>query len=124
MKKLFFIILVALPSFLMAQFRADNGIRNERYRKTTKVGQLNQFQIEAMEHIAKGILNGNLTANEAKQLLNMAEKIELKENRFLRNRNMSNREYRQLENDLNTLDRHIERLRKNADRFPLDRRRF
>jgi hypothetical protein len=71
--------------------------------------KINSFQRQARERIANGIVEGTINSNEARRLLEQAERIEIKENRYLRNGRISNFEARELQEDLNKLNRMISR---------------
>lgn len=92
------------------------------------VMSVNVMQRQAREKIANGIVNGTITSREAKMLLEMAERIEAKENRYLRNGRLTSYERRELEEDLERLDRMIIRNKRdneysNADVYRGNHRR-
>lgn len=125
MKKLLVVFLVLGLSFpSLSQYSGSFERPSRSIRKGSSIAKINNFQRQALEHIADGILNGSITANEAKRLLDVAERIEKKENRYLRNRKLTSREFRELSRDLEALDRMIARERRNRDRSSLDRNRF
>lgn len=121
MKKL--IMIVALTVFGLATVNAQHGSRNYPGQDTRNrvqnnargVHKINSFQREARENIANGILDGSISSREARRLLERAERIELKENRFLKNGRLTRRESRELERDLNTLNRSIAREKRDND---------
>ncbi len=130
MKKL--MVLIALTVFATvaanAQYRSESWSRDRTYEPATARSArgsemtLNAMQREAREKIAHGIVNGSITSREARYLLEMAERIEMKENRFLRNGRLTSAERRDLEGDLAELDRSIrtnkrDREHSNADRY-------
>jgi hypothetical protein len=81
---------------------------------------INSFQRQARERIADGIVEGTITSHEAKRLLEFAERIEIKENRYLRNGRLTTNESRELKEDLNDLNRMIIRDIRDGDRAPVD----
>ncbi|MFT5883889.1 MAG: hypothetical protein ACI9IP_000339 [Arcticibacterium sp.] len=81
---------------------------------------INSFQKEAREHIAYGIIDGTITSNEARRLLEFSERIEIKENRFSRNGRLSSYEMRILKEDLNDLDKMIRRDLRDRERSIAD----
>lgn len=78
--------------------------------------KINSFQRQARERIANGIVEGTVNSNEAKRLLEFAERIETKENRYMRNGRISNSEARELQEDLSRLNRMISRETRDFDR--------
>ncbi len=119
--------LVGTTFFAEAQYRTGNDRaynqneprtsdwnRNDKNRG--RAGRINSFQRDAREHIAQGIIEGSITSREAARLLQMAEQIEEKENRYMRRGGLSNREVSKLQNDLKHLDRRIYRERRDGDR--------
>ncbi len=129
MKKLIMIIvLVVSTMFANAQYRNENDraytqntprFGNDR-TELSRSGRINAFQRDAREHIAQGIIEGTITSREAGRLLEMAEAIERKENKYMRNGGLNNREVAELKNDLRNLDRRIFRERRDQDRQPVD----
>ncbi len=104
---------------------SDNNDRNWGYdrgynKSNSASGMINSFQREARESIASGIVNGSITSYEAKRLLEMAEKIEAKENRFMRNGRLTNNEVRELKEDLAVLNRIIVKEKRDNDRSNAD----
>ena len=95
--------------------------RNERYDdRFDPNGRIDSYQREARKRIAWGIENGSITAHEAKRLLKEAERIEFKENAFLRDRFLDNRERKELAQDLADLNRQITRESRDWNRQPND----
>lgn len=86
--------------------RGNYGRYDDRFDPNARI---DSYQREARKRIAWGIENGNITANEAKRLLREAERIEYKENAFLRDRFLDNRERKELAQDLADLNRKITR---------------
>jgi hypothetical protein len=82
--------------------------------------KINMMQREARERIANGIINGTINSYEAGRLLGIAEKIEIKENRMLRNGRLTGNEVRELEDDLIRLNRMIMRNKRDNDVAPVD----
>lgn len=131
MKKLLMIFALAVSSlFTNAQYRngndrtyAQNIPRSGSDRADlSRSGRINAFQRDAREHIAQGIIEGSITSREAGRLLEMAEAIERKENKYMRGRGLSSREVAELKNDLRDLDRRIWRERRDQDTQPVDNR--
>lgn len=87
---------------------------------------LNDLQREARTRIAEGIANGTLTSSEAIRLLNEYQRIEIKERRYVANRNLTRRETRELGSDLQNLIQGIqyERLDSQRERDRLAQRRY
>ncbi|MGR3809950.1 hypothetical protein [Jiulongibacter sp. NS-SX5] len=134
MKKLFAVIVLSLffvgttnAQYPVNRSQARNGY-SKNYSKgyTTArsargvAGKINVMQREARERIADGIVRGTINSSEAARLLSVAERIEMKENRMLRNGRMTNNEFRELENDLIKLNRMIKRNNRDNDRAPVD----
>lgn len=130
MKKLMMII--ALAVFGFATVSAQNGNRNYPGQDTRNrvqnnargVHKINSFQREARVNIANGILDGSINAREARKLLEIAERIEIKENRYMRNGRLTRSEKRTLERDLGNLNRQIDREVRDNDRALVDNQRF
>ena len=133
MKKLSAIIVLVLfsVSTVSAQYygsvdyRKDKVYNSKAYASRGERGaisKINVFQKEAREKIANGIVNGSLTANEASRLLEMAERIELKENRFMRNGRLTRNEVNEIESDLYKLNKMIVRNKKDNEFAPIDTR--
>ena len=137
MKKLF--VFVALSLFfagtLSAQYAgnraeapkgkvyASNGGYHKAVNNRSTRGasmKINMMQREARERIANGIINGTINSYEAGRLLGIAEKIELKENRMLRNGRLTGNEIRALEDDLMRLNKMIIRNKRDNDMAPVD----
>jgi hypothetical protein len=126
MKKLMMII--ALTVFGFATVNAQNGSRNYPGKDTRNrvqnnargVHKINSYQREARENIANGILDGSINSREARKLLEIAERIEIKENRFLRNGHLTRNETRTLERDLGNLNKQIRREATDNDRAYVD----
>lgn len=120
--------LVGTTLFAEAQFRngndrvyTQNEPRSSDWNRNNnnnrgRAGRINSFQRDAREHIAQGIIEGSITSREAARLLQMAEEIEVKENRYMRRGGLNNREVSELQNDLKQLDRRIYRERRDGDR--------
>lgn len=143
MKKLLMILTLSGFAFISnAQYRSndegyknyDNGnVRygNERTRTNNNdyrhgggaTNSINSYQRNARTRIAQGIIEGTITSRESAKLLEMAERIEQKENRFARRGGLSTKEIDELKNDLNDLDYRISRERKDWDRQTNDDRR-
>ena len=68
-----------------------------------EAARINDLQRETRTRIADGIAQGTLTSREAIRLLNEFENINNKERRYLANRDLSNRETRELTRDLENL---------------------
>ncbi len=68
-----------------------------------EAARINDLQRETRTRIADGIAQGTLTSREAIRLLNEFENINNKERRYLANRDLSNRETRELTRDLEKL---------------------
>jgi hypothetical protein len=89
---------------------------------------INSFQRQSRDRIADGISRGLITSSEAKKLLVVAEQIERKENRYLRNGRLTKHEARELTEDLNALNHMISKDLRDRDRQSNDdrygRRRF
>ncbi len=96
---------------------------NRIYRGGRSNVMINSFQRQSRDRIAEGISRGLITANEAKKLLSYAEKIERKENRFMRNGRLSPSEVRELQSDLAALNRMISREMRDSNRQYNDDRR-
>jgi hypothetical protein len=105
-----------------------NGNRhqeNQRYERGRKPAShaINSFQEQARERIADGIVQGTINSKEAQRLLEFAERIEIKENRYLRNGRLTPNESRELEQDLTVLNRMISREKRDNDRQYVDNQR-
>lgn len=85
---------------------------------------VNSFQRQSRDRIAEGISRGLITGREAKKLLTFAEEIERKENRYMRNGRLTQREANELTADLNALNRMITRETRDRDRLNNDDRRY
>jgi hypothetical protein len=87
----------------------QNAPQNGRYdarlpaNDRQEAQMLNDLQREARTRIADGIAQGTLTSHEAIRLLNDYERINVKERRYLANRDLTRRETRELSNDLQNL---------------------
>ena len=97
--------------------RWNNGRKTFSGRSTRGI---NSFQKQAREQIAYGIIDGSITSNEARKLLEFSERIEIKENRFMRNGRLSSYEVRILRDDLSTMDRMIRRELRDRERSRAD----
>ncbi|MFT6203722.1 MAG: hypothetical protein ACJA1O_001314, partial [Spirosomataceae bacterium] len=95
---------------------------NDNSSNRGRSGRIDSFQRNAREHIAQGIIEGTITSRESAQLLEMAERVEQKENRYKRRGGLSRREVSELQNDLKRLDRRIYRERRDWDRQSNDDR--
>jgi len=92
-----------------AQFNRVNRSRNASR-------MINSFQQQARERIAWGISRGLITGRESKRLLEFADRIEWKENRYMRNGRLSAGQAQELKQDLIVLDRMITHAKANGDR--------
>lgn len=128
MKKLVVLITILGTTWISAdaQFRADNREfeRNSNWRydndyrvSNNRKNTINSFQRDAREHIALGIVEGTITSREAARLLEMAERIEEKENRYMRRGGLDRREVAELKEDLRELDRRILSERRDSERI-------
>lgn len=130
------LVLVGTTLFAEAQYRNDNDRtytrndnrrpawnRNDNSTDRGRSGRIDSFQRNAREHIAQGIIEGTITSRESARLLEMAERIEQKENRYKRRGGLSSREVSELQNDLKQLDRRIYRERRDGDRQSNDDQR-
>ncbi len=81
---------------------------------------INSFQKEARVKIADGIINGLINSSEAKRLLELAEAIELKENKYMRNGRLTSREVADLKGDLYRLNKLINHEMGDNDRGNVD----
>ncbi|UBM59907.1 hypothetical protein LAG90_04500 [Marinilongibacter aquaticus] len=136
MKKLMALIVFSLVSVSIANAQysnrtyARNDQYNSRYASKARGGaaaEINMLQKQARERIADGIVSGRITANESKNLLSLAEKIEWKENQYMRNGRLTNREINELKKDIHHLNNLITRNLKDHQTSPVDhnaRRRF
>jgi hypothetical protein len=98
--------------------RSDNdGSYDRNWRKTYGTRGINSFQKQARERIANGVAMGKLTSREVNKLMRFYEKIEIKENRYLRNGRISNHEAHELQNDLNELNMLISREMRNREQY-------
>lgn len=88
--------------------------RINRSRNASRM--INSFQQQARERIAWGISRGLITGRESKRLLEMADRIEWKENRFMRNGRLSPGQAQELKQDLLVLDRMINQAKSNGER--------
>jgi hypothetical protein len=143
MKKLTVLIagMVMTASISMAQHQntsAKNGkVYNEKWSNNSydkkwdnksydrrdgrgAVMNINSFQKEARESIAYGIIDGSITSFEAKRLLEFAERIEIKENRYMRNGRLTGHEVNELKDDINVLNRMIRRDIRDGERSRAD----
>jgi|AntRauTorckE5430_2_1112549.scaffolds.fasta_scaffold28038_1 hypothetical protein len=137
MKKLLMIlILLGTTLFAEAQSRNSNNrvyTQNDNRRPAWNQNdnsagrgrneRINSFQRNARVHIAQGIVEGTITSRESARLLEMAERIEQKENRYKRWGGLSNSEVSELQNDLKQLDRRIYKERRDWDRQSNDNQR-
>lgn len=131
MKKLITLIAVMtmIVSTSMAQYQSrayDTYASNKyskNYDKNNKSGEheINSFQRQARESIAQGIVAGTINSNEAKRLLEVAERIEAKENRFLRNGRLTGRERNELKRNIDSLNKMIRREKRDRDVANVDR---
>lgn len=131
MKKLVTLIAVMtmIVSTSMAQYQSrgyDTYASNKyskNYDKKNKSGahEINSFQRQARESIAQGIVAGTINSNEAKRLLEVAERIEAKENRFLRNGRLTGRERNELKRNIDSLNKMIRREKRDRDVANVDR---
>lgn len=89
--------------------RYDNGRFDTRLPNGDRQDamMINDLQREARGRIADGIANGSLTSQEAIRLLNEYERISMKERRSLSNGRLTNRETREITQDLQNLMRGI-----------------
>jgi uncharacterized protein (DUF342 family) len=136
MKKLLMtLVLLGTTLFSEAQYRNGKDrvyTRNDNHRPAWnendnssnrgRSGRIDSFQRNAREHIAQGIIEGTITSRESAQLLEMAERVEQKENRYKRRGGLSRREVSELKNYLKRLDRRIYRERRDWDRQSNDDR--
>ncbi|WP_304235427.1 hypothetical protein [Jiulongibacter sediminis] len=101
---------------------ASNDFHRGTYGRSVRGAgmKINMMQREARERIANGIINGTINSYEAGRLLGIAEKIEIKENRMLRNGRLTGNEVRELEDDLIRLNRMIMRNKRDNDVAPVD----
>jgi hypothetical protein len=135
MKKLTVLIaaMVMTASFSMAQHqnatsRNKGKVYNEKwsnnsYSKRSGRGamtNINSFQKQARENIAYGIIDGSITSKEAKRLLGFSERIEIKENRFMRNGRLTGHEVNELKDDINVLNRMISKDIRDGERSRAD----
>lgn len=136
MKKLFAIVVLSLffVSTASAQYAgkrtgahggkvyASNHYPSGAYNRSIRGAgnRINVMQREARERIANGIINGTINSYEAGRLLGIAEKIELKENRMLRNGRLTGNEVRELEHDIIRLNKMIMRNKRDNDVAPVD----
>lgn len=146
MKKLFFLILMAATCVSIAataQYAANDRYGNDRYNNS-KTGQnskygrsddnygrsrsdnsmINALQREVREDIAEGIIRGTIDSREAQRLLSIAEQIELKENRYVRNGRLTQRESEDIKEDLMSLKRMIRKEKTDRDMAPVDNGRY
>ncbi|MBK6977645.1 MAG: hypothetical protein IPH28_11560 [Cytophagaceae bacterium] len=82
----------------------------------SKVHKINSFQHQAKMRINEGIAKGLITHREANRLWNEYERIERKENRFMRNGRISRSEANELEHDLARLNRMISQEKRDFNR--------
>ncbi|HEV7348725.1 hypothetical protein [Telluribacter sp.] len=82
------------------RYPASNNDRRDSYA-------INDMQREARRRIAMGIDNETLSPGEAIRLLDEYDRIQARERKFRSNRNLTNRETRELTNDLENLLRKI-----------------
>jgi hypothetical protein len=85
---------------------------------------VDSYQRRALDEISFGIAKGLINRREANKLMGMYEKIERKENRFLRNNRINRREARELENDLDELHNRIKIELQDKERNKNNRIRF
>ena len=108
--------------------RNNRTYQDERFERgrgswgNTAASEINFRQRDIRENIANGIIRGTLTSNEVHMLLDMAERIEMKENRYMRNGRLTNMEIRELDNDLSRLERMIIHNKRDNDFAPVDQR--
>ncbi|WP_341227428.1 hypothetical protein [uncultured Arcticibacterium sp.] len=134
MKKLITLIAVMtmIVSTSMAQYQNRNNrggdvLASTKYSKNygknnkSNAREINSFQRQARESIAQGIVAGTINSNEAKRLLEVAERIEAKENRFLRNGRLTGRESNELKRDIDSLNKMIRREIRDRDVANVDR---
>lgn len=87
-----------------------NVVNDSKYHK------INSFQHQAKMRINEGIAKGLITHREANRLWNEYERIERKENRFMRNGRISRSEANELEHDLARLNRMISQEKRDFNR--------
>ena len=87
---------------------------NQNYRFGNRIGD---FQREARQRIGDGISRGLITSREARHLMRQVDQIERKENFFWRDRQLDPREYRELMEDLTSLNREISREKRDRDTY-------
>ena len=105
--------------------RYDERNDREAYRGGDRYGRvngINNFQRQARMQIADGIVDGTINSREAARLLGFAERIEVKENRYLRNGRMTAGEERELKEDLAVLGRMIRHEKYDGNAAPVDER--
>jgi extradiol dioxygenase family protein len=124
MKKL--MILVAMTLFTLtaanAQFygNSEGRSRGRSYEPLTSKSSrghemtISHKQRHIREKIGRGISRGTIHSKEAGILLEMAERIEAKEKRFMRNGHLNAREKRELEADLAHLERMVAKSGRNS----------
>jgi hypothetical protein len=131
MKKLTVLIaaMVMIASVSMAQYQNEYAknrkvyVENYSQHNRNSRGEMmniNSFQKLARESIAYGIIDGSITSNEAMRLLGFAERIEIKENRFMRNGRLNNNQARNLKEDINELNRMIRKDIRDRERSKAD----
>jgi hypothetical protein len=81
-----------------------------------KAMMIDSYQRQAKMRIHDGVRKGLITRNEADRLMRYYTAIERKENRFMRNGRISRSEARELDNDLDQLNRMITREKRDFDR--------
>ncbi|AWV98801.1 hypothetical protein [Arcticibacterium luteifluviistationis] len=134
MKKLITLIAVMtmIVSTSMAQYKSKSYkggdiYASNKYSKNygnnnkSNAREINSFQRQARESIAQGIVAGTINSNEAKRLLVVAEKIEAKENKYLRNGRLTSRESNELKKDIDSLNKMIRREKNDRDVSNVDR---
>lgn len=94
--------------------------RVDRNRANARL--ISSFQQDARDRIAFGISRGLITGREANRLIDFADRIEMKENRYMRNGRLSPGEVQELKRDLVFLDRMITEAKTNAQRQAVQRR--
>lgn len=111
MKKL--TVLTALLLFTIGSVFAQRGSRSHR----NGGNGVNQMHYEMRVKIADGIIDGTITAREARRLLEVSEDISFRKERMNRNGRLTQRELDRLRRDLRDLDRMIVREVRDGDRI-------
>ena len=91
-------------------------------RNRANARMISSFQQAARDRIAFGISRGLITGREANRLIDFADRIEMKENRYMRNGRLSPGEVQELKRDLLILDQFITEAKTNAQRQAVQRR--